>query len=312
MDSRNNTGSNAAVPVMSPEYTKSVVFDPCQNENNKKDNSRKDIYFSNLRLDNINPVACGQHHCESSHQFGPMIREYYLLHYIISGEGAFYSHDREYKLSQGNIFIIRPNETTIYRAGSENPWFYRWVGFTSNLDLSRVFSEDTLYAPECDYLFRLMVGVDNISTSKEYYLCAKIFELVSLLSYKNETVDKSHKYVEVAKNYIETNYSSSHFSIAEIADNLNLNRSYFSTLFKNHTGKSPQEYLLDFRLNKATELLAVRTLKSGEVGRACGYTDQFNFSKMFKKKFGISPSQYANIQKEGKAYKQGVSPEGLR
>jgi len=290
--------SNSTMSLIPTDSDKSNSLDQCLKENIRKDNNRKDILFSNLKLENINPVSCGQHHCSSSHIFGPAIRDYYLLHFIVSGEGYFYTNNKEYKLTRGNIFIIRPNETTTYRASSENPWFYRWIGFTTNLDLSSVFSEDTIYAPECDYLFRLLVGADTVNASKELYLCAKIFELVSLLSYKNEPVDKSHKYVEMAKNYIESNYNCTYVSIADIADKLSLDRSYFSTLFKKHTGKSPQEYLLDFRLNKAAELLAVNSLKSGEVGKACGYTDQFNFSKMFKKKFGISPSKYASIQKE--------------
>lgn len=298
MDSPQNNDSPKAVPFMSTYIEKSTWLDPKVYKEIKKDNAREDILLSNIKLDNINPVSCGQHRCKGSHLFGPAIRDYYLLHYIVSGEGFFYSHGNEYKLSRGNIFIIRPNETTTYRASSEDPWFYRWIGFTSDLDLSMALSEDVIYAPECDYLFRLMVGVGNTNASKEYYICGKIFELISLLSHRNEPVNKSHKYVEMAKNYIETNYNCTHISIAEIADNLNLDRSYFSTLFKKCTGKSPQEYLLDFRLNKAAEMLTVSTLKSGEIGRACGYIDQFNFSKMFKRKYGISPSQYASIHKQ--------------
>lgn len=297
MNSPQKIYSDSTLSLIPADAEKSGLFDPCLNKSSNKDTGRKDILFSNLKLDNINPVSCGEHHCNSSHIFGPAIRDYYLLHFIVSGEGYFYTNNKEYKLSRGNIFIIRPNETTTYRASSDNPWYYRWIGFTTNLDLSVAFSEDTIYAPECDYLFRLLVGADSVNAFKEYYICAKIFELVSLLSYKHEQVNKSHKYVEMAKNYIETNYNSTYISIADIADKLNLDRSYFSTLFKKHTGKSPQEYLLDFRLDKAAELLAVNALKSGEVGKACGYTDQFNFSKMFKKKFGVSPSKYVSIQK---------------
>lgn len=290
--------STKSVPIKSTYTEKSAWLDPKVYNQIKKDYTREDILLSNLKLDNINPVSCGQHQCKSSHVFGPAVRDYYLLHYIVSGEGYYYNHDKEYKLSKGYIFIIRPNEITTYRACSENPWFYRWVGFTSDLDLSAVLSEDVIYAPECDYLYRLMVSVGNINVSKEYYICGKIFELIALLSHRNESVNSSHKYVEMAKNYIETNYNCNQISISEIAENLNLDRSYFSTLFKKYTGKSPQEYLLDFRLNKAAEMLTVSTLKSGEIGRLCGYTDQFNFSKMFKRKFGVSPSQYARTHKQ--------------
>ena len=267
-------------------------------EENQKYNTRKDILLSNLKLENINPVSCGQHYCGRSHCFGPSVRSYYLLHYVVSGEGIFYSHNKEYKLSRGNIFVIRPDETTVYQASDENPWFYRWVGFTSSLDLSITLSEDVICAPECDYLFRMMVGVETMNVAKEYYICAKIFELLSLLSHNEERVNNSDSYVEMAKYYIETNYNCFDISISDIADNLNLDRSYFSTLFRKHAGKSPQEYLLDFRMNKAAEMLAVGTLKSGDVGKMCGYSNPFHFSKMFKRRFGVSPSQYSNMQKD--------------
>lgn len=267
-------------------------------EENQEYNTRKDILLSNLKLDNINPVSCGQHYCGRSHCFGPSVRSYYLLHYVVSGEGVFYSNHKEYKLSRGNIFVIRPGETTVYQASDENPWVYRWVGFTSSLDLSVTLAEDVIYAPECDYLFRMMVGVETMNVAKEYYICAKIFELISLLSHNEERVKNSDNYVEMAKYYIEINYNCFDVSISDIADNLNLDRSYFSTLFRKHTGKSPQEYLLDFRLNKAAEMLTLGTLKSGEVGKMCGYSNPFHFSKMFKRRFGVSPSQYSNMQKK--------------
>lgn len=298
MDSRKSTNCDITTEAGSKDtksQKRSVYY---SFEEKQKYNTRKDVLLSNLKLDNINPVSCGQHYCGRSHCFGPAVRNYYLLHYVVSGEGVFYSHNKEYKLSRGNIFVIRPEEATIYQASSENPWFYRWVGFTSSLDLSITLSKDVIYAPECDYLFRMMVGVETMNVAKEYYICAKIFELLSLLSHNEETVNNSDSYVEMAKYYIETNYNCFDISISDIADNLNLDRCYFSTLFRKHVGKSPQDYLLDFRLNKAAEMLAIGTLKSGEVGKMCGYPNQFHFSKMFKQKFGVTPSQYSNSQKK--------------
>ena len=57
-------------------------------------------------------------------------------------------------------------------------------------------------------------------------------------------------------------------------------------------GKSPQAYLVEFRLTKAAELMGLYDYKPGEAATSVGYHDLFNFSKMFKKKFGISPTEY--------------------
>ena len=73
---------------------------------------------------------------------------------------------------------------------------------------------------------------------------------------------------------------------------MNLNRSYFSTLFRRKTGCSPQQYLTDYRMNKACELMTEHGCSPGEAALSTGYPDIFSFSRMFKKKFGLSPREY--------------------
>jgi AraC-like DNA-binding protein len=273
-----------------------MSLDPCVEET-RNNERRKDLYLESSSLLDIKPLFCGEEQCKSGHTFGPCIRSYYLLHYVTSGKGSYIVGGKHHDLKRGDIFIIRPNEFTTYVADIDDPWCYRWVGFTSKLELQCFASTDVISLPESDYLFRMMLNLDQRSEGKEFYICAKIFELLSLIERNSSSEIDVCRYIDAAINFIETNYSSSEITIALIADNLKLNRSYFSTLFKKETGKSPQKYLTDYRLNKAKEMLSLHSLLTHEIARACGYKDQYNFSKMFKKKFGVCPTHSEKIER---------------
>ena len=92
---------------------------------------------------------------------------------------------------------------------------------------------------------------------------------------------KKRSYVEDSLQYIENNYDHS-FSIQEIADSLGLERTYLYRLFKKVTGFSPQEYLLDYRIRKACELLQNTDLPIAQIARSVGYEDSLYFSRLFK------------------------------
>lgn len=102
---------------------------------------------------------------------------------------------------------------------------------------------------------------------------------------------KKRSYVEDSLQYIENNYDHS-FSIQEIADSLGLECTYLYRLFKKVTGFSPQEYLLDYRIRKACELLQNTDLPIAQISRSVGYEDSLYFSRLFKQYMKSSPSSY--------------------
>ena len=97
--------------------------------------------------------------------------------------------------------------------------------------------------------------------------------------------------VEQIMNYIEDHYSEK-ISLDQIAENMYLSPFYISRIFKSETGNAPIRYLINIRLEKAKELLEGGYEGSiQEVAAQVGYDDAYHFSKLFKKRYGISPSQ---------------------
>ena len=103
----------------------------------------------------------------------------------------------------------------------------------------------------------------------------------------------SRFYAQEALSFIEQNFQND-ITVEEIAACCGLNRSYFGKIFHEVLGKSPQEFLISYRMTKATELLKLTSLSIAEVGSAVGYSNQLHFSRAFKKIYGISPTQWSN------------------
>lgn len=120
------------------------------------------------------------------------------------------------------------------------------------------------------------------------FLSAKLWEMFSYLL-DSETSETD--YIQKALSCMRLEYASG-ITVSEIARRLNINRSYFSGLFKEKIGVCPQTYLNSLRLQKAAELMTKYGKSPSVASASTGYSDIYNFSKMFKRHFGISPREY--------------------
>ena len=255
----------------------------------------------NKHYKEINPTVCGRENCARGHFYGPAVRGYWLLHFVVSGKGMFRTSRGEYSLGKNDIFIIRPHEITYYEADSDEPWEYVWIGFESSLDLpSRLTENDVLYAPFLAEIFRGAVSARDVSEGGkgfEAFLCSKIWEIVSRFEETEAHLSPvAGDYVRAAVNMMENEYHSG-ITVEDIAERLHLNRSHFSTTFKRVTGRSPREYLMSLRMKKAAELLCIKGLGVTVTAASVGYPDVFSFSRAFKNRYGVSPSEYIKAKR---------------
>lgn len=243
----------------------------------------KDEGFSDL-----NPVQFGYENCNKSHSFGPAIRTHWLIHYVISGFGIFKIRDKEYNVKPGEMFVIPPYIETYYEADSVNPWSYIWIGFTTTREVTEKLL-DVIKYPEAEKIFSSMKNCENFSNGRSAYLSARLWDLFALLS---ENGNNKYGHVDKALQFIHSNYMHD-ITVEKIAQHLNLDRTYFSVIFKNKTGLSPKQYLLNYRMSIAATLITQKDIAISVVANSVGYSDLYTFSKMFKRHFGISPSNYS-------------------
>lgn len=94
------------------------------------------------------------------------------------------------------------------------------------------------------------------------------------------------------KDYISRNYMNDTLSVKDISGHVYLSASYVCTFFKSETGQTLNQYLTEYRMEKAKQLLSDPRYKISEISSKVGYTDGNYFGKSFKKYSGFSPSEY--------------------
>lgn len=237
----------------------------------------------------LNPLLLGWEDCEPNHCFGPSIRSYYLIHYVVSGCGTLENCDGSFQIHSGQIFIIRPGEVTKYTADKNNPWSYIWVAFDGKLASKIDLLEKQVVSYPWDTFFTLR-RAQTLKGTREEFVVGQLFSMFSLLL---DSEQKSPGYTQQAADYIRSNYMNP-IRIEDLSLALGLNRRYLSRIFKKDYGISLQEFLIKTRLENSTIYLKQGKSVS-ETALLSGYPDSFNFSKMFKKHFGISPFSYKNL-----------------
>ena len=114
---------------------------------------------------------------------------------------------------------------------------------------------------------------------------------VYLLKEQKSSVNTDNMILSKTCHFIQENFSRP-ITIKDLANNVALSESYFIKTFKNITHITPIDYLISVRLSNAKRYLAESTLSVVEISDICGFNDASYFSYYFKKKVGMTPSQY--------------------
>ena len=234
-----------------------------------------------------------------------------VIHYVTKGYGTFKFNGKVYNLKQGDIFILLKGMQVEYVASIDDPWEYYWIGFSGSnaneyLNRTSITNSCVANCKENSKIPQIILNMceisktynpsssDDILLLKELYslLYALIEEFPKPFEYKDKEL---HTYIQDALNFINSNYMHS-ITVQEIADYVNLSRSYLYKMFIKNLGISPQRYLINLRMYKATLLLKGTKFPIGEVANSVGYSDSLLFSKTFSKHFSMSPLNYRNNQ----------------
>ncbi len=264
--------------------------------------SFKQQYIESVELSVYN---CGMQKCEPLYTWGPGVRDHYLIHYVISGEGTFETQGRVHNVASGDVFFAKPGEIITYTANKNNPWEYYWVGFNgpyaNKIMLQLPFSNEKP-THKCENAQEIEKIMENIFTSRgtstfnEALMVGNLYIFLANLMKackhnEQRNVNSSAQYVKNAIQFIQFNYSND-IGIDDISRNIGVSRSHLYRVFINNVGQSPIDYLTGYRINEACYLLKNSTLSIAEIAVSVGFFDQFYFSRVFKKAKGVPPSKY--------------------
>ena len=123
---------------------------------------------------------------------------------------------------------------------------------------------------------------------------SKLYKFLSLMT-TDEKSNTDNAYFEAAVSYINANYHSK-LTVESVAEYVGISRKYLFSIFKDNIGVSPKDYITDYRIRRAIELLEDNTLPICNVAYSVGYNDQMTFSKVFRQRTGMSPTEYRQTE----------------
>lgn len=254
----------------------------------------------------------GMEQCPPAYSFGPATRNHYLFHYVLSGTGRLIANDsrgisHEYQIRTGEGFMIFPRQINTYIADPKLPWEYIWIEFDGMR--AREIIETAGLSPDHPVYHALykdlrenmkdeMLYIAEHHSAPPFHLMGHLYLFIDYLSRSSSSQIAANGrirdfYIKEALNYIEQNFQND-ISVENIASFCGLNRTYFGRIFKETVGKSPQQFLLSYRMSKAAELLKLTGLSISDIGNAVGYPNQLHFSRAFKNVYGLSPREWRN------------------
>lgn len=142
---------------------------------------------------------------------------------------------------------------------------------------------------------------ENIDYLNEITRCKNLSELSNILrtsiqrtieEVQNHNLNKMGSLVKKVIDYIKENYHLNDISLSDISEKFFVSPSYLSRLFKKETGKNLSDFINEYRIEKAKQLLLTTDLKTYEVADRVGIPDPHYFSRLFKRYTGYSPSEY--------------------
>ncbi|MDL2318516.1 AraC family transcriptional regulator [Eubacteriales bacterium OttesenSCG-928-A19] len=257
----------------------------------------------------------GLQRCDADYAWGPGVRDHYLIHCVTAGKGTYTVKGHTYSLKEGDLFFAWPNEMITYRADTEDPWSYCWIGF-AGLDAVTLlkqtdFTQESpvLHISSPDHPRGLLLDIYDSRGGRPHEIVQMTAKLFAFLSWLMETArhesrrrrQAGQEHVERACEFIAGNYASP-ITIADIASNVGVCRSLLNRAFQQHLEISPVQYLTRYRMAQACALLKRTDLSIKAVAFSVGYEDPLYFSRRFRELMNCSPREYAEGDWDGIPY----------
>jgi AraC-like DNA-binding protein len=232
----------------------------------------------------------------------------YLLFYTLAGSGKLKYRDCEYKLGEKQAAIIDCNEYHYYKTGDEGFWDFLWIHINgvACANYADLINESGLNVvnlsgnscfEECfNEICKLKATEEALEDVKFSMLITNIiteFVVNRSNSIKSESCSQQKELVTSICGYIQRNYSKK-ICLDELSELVHISKYHLIRIFNKHSGTSPYEYLINFRINKSKTLLKETSLSVNEISVLVGYNDVTNFIRDFKKYLSTTPLKYRN------------------
>lgn len=234
---------------------------------------------------------------------GRVLQEFQII-YITEGGGILENDFGKFKINPGTIMIIRPGIWHRYRPDKKTGWVENYIGLDG--EWARQLLNKTFFPKEqsiincgmrtefIDVFYKIFDLVQKENPGFQQIASGLIIKvlghIVTLQKQSKFSGTQVEKIIQKARFLIRENIEED-LDWQKLVDDNNIGYSYFRKMFKKYTGISPHQYQLEMKLFRAKELLLTTDKSIKEISYEMGFQSIYYFSRLFKKKVGINPSE---------------------
>lgn len=237
-----------------------------------------------ISYEELSPMFIGYQQNPSGGNGDRHLRFFYVVHFVVEGNGEVIVGNERYGISKGDLFIVKPHVPIVYNYPKNNGLKYAWIGFVGS------YAKKLDDVPcVCKFIGNYYERIKSLVDEGENVYAEPVNEiLLDVIEEVNRTEQDS--LLKKVKECIDGSFTTD-LKIEEVAKKFSYNRTYLGRAFKKAYGVSPKQYLMNKRLSFALSLI----VEGESVSSACyksGFSNPYNFSRTFKEKYGVSPSSY--------------------
>lgn len=245
----------------------------------------------------------GISYCDGSYKIHRPKAPCLVMEYVISGEGTIFLDKKQYHAKEGDVYLLPPEMEHLYFSDAHNPWVKIWFNAQGPLisALLNIYNPKNMVvfpnAGGKDFFVDIHnIGKDTSMTGNEKHEKAAVnfHQLLQYLHDKfySENITYSEESIRL-KTYIDNNITQD-ITLKALGELVHLSESQIIRIFKRDYGKTPYEYVLEWKMNQAKLLLQNTRLMVKEIAVQLGFCDEHYFSYLFRKKTGQTPTAYRN------------------
>ena len=230
---------------------------------------------------------------------GLHLKSLYTVYLVTQGQGRLHTRGEVRALQAGDVFFSFPAEPFAIESVKDFRYMYiSYLGARGNRLMEKMgISPQALLYPDCAEL--LPIWEQGIRFPSELSDIASEAVLLHTLSFLGSRLSKFSSQesvgadlVSAIQKFVDEHFSDAEFSLERLGSELKYNKKYVSTVFKRHAGVGIVEYLHTVRIQHACTMLRQGFTSVSDVALRCGYPDAQYFSKVFKRRMGLSPRAY--------------------
>jgi AraC-like DNA-binding protein len=236
---------------------------------------------------------------------GGRILQEYQVNYITEGEGVMETRKGVYPINEGSVILLHPNVWHRYKPLGPSGWSEHYVGFNGAFAERFIKSSEILKdlnVLNIGFHENILRDFNDVLTEAKnekpgyHQVCSGLVmhilgQIISLKKNENFSHTQIENTIKKACLIIRDNMLKN-LNMEALAHELNVDYSLFRKAFKKYTGLSPMQYHTLLRVKHAGSLLTNTDLSIKEISFSMGFCSEYYFSKLFKEKMKLNPSEY--------------------